>query len=108
MSIQYDVVCVSDWWYPVLIVECLFVGAHSAVWIHEVFEDDPDDSRARGFYDSPYIDIHTTTVLLSARCSGSPGVHLSRTAFTLRRAVVWLQSALAVVIFNSSNIRGQR
>jgi len=90
---------VDDWWYPVLIVECLFVGAHSAVWI-------PDDSRARRLSDSPYIDIHTTTVLLSARCSGSPGVHLSRTAFTFRRAVVWLQTALAVIIFSSSIVRG--
>jgi len=53
----------------------LFVGAHSDVKIHEALEDDPDDSGTSGLFDSPYIDKHTTTVLLSARCSGSPGVH---------------------------------
>jgi len=35
---------VDDWWYPILIVECLFVGAHSDVRIHEEPED---DSRLR-------------------------------------------------------------
>jgi len=58
-----------------LIVECLFVGAHSDVWIHEELEDDPDDSRTSGLFGSPYIHKHTTTLLLPAICSGSPGVH---------------------------------
>jgi len=63
---------VDDWWYPILIIECLFVGAHSDVRIHEELEDDPDDSGTSGLFDSPYIHKHTTTVLLLANCSVSP------------------------------------
>jgi len=52
-----------------LIVECLFVGAHSDVRIHEVPEDDPDDSGTSGLFDAPYVHKHTT----STNCSGSHG-----------------------------------
>jgi len=50
----------------------LFVVAHTDVRIHEELEDDPDDSGTSGLFDAPYIHKHTTTVLLSANCSGSP------------------------------------
>ena len=43
-----------------MIVECLFVGAHSDVRIHEELEDDPDYSGTSGRFDAPYSHVHNT------------------------------------------------
>ena len=54
---------VDDGWYPILIVECLFVGAHGDVNIQ----------GTEGWFEAPssYIHKHTTTLIQSINCSGS-------------------------------------
>jgi len=65
---------VDDWWYPILIVECLFVGAHNDV------NQDPWVTggwsrwlRNRKMIRSSVFACsqHTTTPLSSTNCSGS-------------------------------------
>jgi len=117
---------VDDWRYPILIVECLFVGAHSDVSvggdvkpcsinqsindvrIHEELEDNPDDSGTSGLFDAPYGHKHTTTALLSTNCSESHR-HASYSELFPPSGGQWpARLALALITFNSSIVRAQR